>query len=40
MIGVSGPFPAGFTATTAGLLTGDLQSWYLSSYFGGEHSYG
>ncbi len=32
-------FPGGFTATVAGLLTGDLQSWHLSSYFGGPHSY-
>ncbi|MFI1988933.1 hypothetical protein [Actinoplanes sp. NPDC020271] len=32
-------FPAGFTTTMAGLLTGDLQSWYLSSRLGGDHSY-
>lgn len=32
-------FPGGFTATLAGLLTGDLQSWHLSSRLGGPHSY-
>lgn len=32
-------FPAGFTATVAGLLTGDLQSWHLSGWLGGPHSY-
>lgn len=32
-------FEAGFDATVAGLLTGDLQSEYLSRWFGGPHSY-
>ncbi|BCJ40073.1 hypothetical protein GCM10010168_29310 [Actinoplanes ianthinogenes] len=32
-------FPGGFTATVAGLLTGDLQSWHMSDRLGGPHSY-
>jgi hypothetical protein len=32
-------FPGGFTATLAGLLTGELQSWHMSSRLGGPHSY-
>lgn len=32
-------FPGGFTASMAGLLTGDLQSWHMSSRLGGPHTY-
>jgi hypothetical protein len=32
-------FDGGFAATLAGLLAGDLQSYYLSSWLGGPHSY-
>ncbi|MBB4754247.1 SMI1/KNR4 family protein [Actinoplanes lobatus] len=32
-------FEGGFDATLSGLLTGDLQSGYLSRRFGGPHSY-
>jgi hypothetical protein len=33
-------YGAGFATTLADLLTGDIQSEYLSRWLGGPHSYG